>query len=404
MDKIYRRKVFDDILPFLHEKEIIVINGARQVGKTHVLYYLRDHLLERKEQVHYLDLEDSRLLRTLDAGSDALLQLLREEGFDPGRKTFVLVDEIQYLADPSRFLKLAHDHLPGIKLVVSGSSSFDIRRKFRDSLAGRTVTFELFPLSFAEFLVFRECSLPANAPPTPKKLAELAGLQREFVLFGAYPGIVLTTETDKKEQRLQQIIDTYVRKDIRDIGNVRDVGKFNLLLETLAAQSGKLLNVLELANTCRLAKQTVKNYLFILENTYVLRRVRPFHGNIRSELFKTPKVFFYDSGLQQLLWLKKFPGAIMGSVFETAVFAELAKRYGKEAVFFWRTRDRREIDFVVRKGDLVLPVEAKLNFSHFNPAAANHFLRKYGQGSYRVVGLEGDSALPQARRLWQDWE
>lgn len=404
MAKIFRRKVFDDLLPFLFEKEIIVVNGARQVGKTHLLYYLRDYLIERKEQVHYLDLEDSRLLKTLDAGSDVLPHLLQEEGFDPGRRVFVLIDEIQYLADPSKFLKLTHDHLPNIKLVVSGSSSFDIKRKFKDSLAGRTVTFELFPLSFAEFLVFKEVTLPVDTPPTLKRLEELAKLQKEFVLFGAYPGIVLTSETYKKEKRLQQIIDTYIRKDIRDIGNIRDIDKFNLLLETLAAQSGKLLNVLELANTCRLAKQTLENYLFILENTYVLRRVRPFHGNIRSELFKTPKVFFYDSGLQQLLWLKKFPGAVMGNVFETAVFAELAKRYGKEAVYFWRTRDKKEIDFVIRKGDLVLPLEVKLNFSHFNPATTKYFLKEYGLPSYRIIGLEGTSTDTQARSLWQGWD
>jgi predicted AAA+ superfamily ATPase len=94
----------------------------------------------------------------------------------------------------------------------------------------------------------------------------------------------------------------------------------------------------------------------------------------------------------------------MGSVFETAVFAELAKRYGKEAVYFWRTRDKKEIDFVIRKGDIVLPIEAKLNFSHFNQAAVKHFLKEYGLHSYRLVGLEGESADAQARCLWQQWD
>jgi predicted AAA+ superfamily ATPase len=190
MAKIYRRKVFDEILPFLFEKEIIVMNGARQVGKTYVLYYLRDYLQEKKEQVHYLDLEDSRLLKTLDAGGDSLLHLLREEGFDLGKLVFVLIDEIQYLTDPSKFLKLTHDHLANVKLVVSGSSSFDIKKKFKDSLAGRTVNFEIFPLSFSEFLLFREFPLVAFTPPTPKKLEELEKLQQEFVLYGAYPKIV----------------------------------------------------------------------------------------------------------------------------------------------------------------------------------------------------------------------
>jgi len=127
------------------------------------------------------------------------------------------------------------------------------------------------------------------------KEEELKELFTEFVLYGSYPKISLIPEKEKKEKYLWQIIDTYLKKDIRDLAEIKEVEKFNKLLEVLASQTGKLLNIEELSNTCRLAKQTVERYLFILENTYVIRLVRPFFKNLRSELFKIPKIYFYEN-------------------------------------------------------------------------------------------------------------
>ena len=142
------------------------------------------------------------------------MRLLREDGIHPDsrEKVFVFIDEIQYLKDPSSFLKLIADHQKGIKLIVSGSSSFAIKTKFKDSLAGRTVNFEIFNLSFREFLLFKKYPFEEGKVYTTKKIDELRGLFREYVLFGGYPRIVLTPETERKEKYLQQIIDTYVKK------------------------------------------------------------------------------------------------------------------------------------------------------------------------------------------------
>ena len=400
-DKIYKREVFDEIIQYLDEDVILVIIGARQVGKTYILFYLEEHLKKKNKVSYYMDLEDSRYLNILDEGVDAFVRHLKEEGFDTDKKIYVLLDEIQYMESPSSFLKLIHDHHKAIKLIVSGSSSFGIKKKFTDSLVGRTVTFEIFPLSFEEFLRFKEYKFVRGVKFTEKKIDELKALLKEYVLFGSYPKIVLTQAREKKERFLQQIIDTYVRKDIRDIGNIKELDKFNKLIEALSSQSGSLLNVAELSNTCRLAKKTVEHYLFILENTYIIRLIKPYHSNLRSELFKTPKIYFFDSGLLQMLQLKTIPGAIIGNVFETAVFSELVKRYGKDQIFYWRTKDKKEIDFILRQKNKILPVEVKYNFARFSKTSINYFLKRYQLEDYKVIGFLGDLSQEQFMYLWE---
>ena len=400
-DKIYKREVFDEIIQYLDEDVILVIIGARQVGKTYILFYLEEYLKKKNKVSYYMDLEDSRYLNILDEGVDAFVRHLKEEGFDTDKKIYVLLDEIQYMESPSSFLKLIHDHHKAIKLIVSGSSSFGIKKKFTDSLVGRTVTFEIFPLSFEEFLRFKEYKFVRGVKFTEKKIDELKALLKEYVLFGSYPKIVLTQAREKKERFLQQIIDTYVKKDIRDIGNIKELDKFNKLIEALSSQSGSLLNVAELSNTCRLAKKTVEHYLFILENTYIIRLVKPYHSNLRSELFKTPKIYFFDSGLLQMLQLKTIPGAIIGNVFETAVFSELVKRYGKDQIFYWRTKDKKEIDFILRQKNKILPVEVKYNFARFSKTSINYFLRRYQLEDYKVIGFLGDLSQEQFMYLWE---
>ena len=393
MGSIFNRSVVEEIAKCIETDEVIVLHGARQVGKTSILYYLQNQFNNRGFITHFIDLEDSRFVKILDAGVGEFLKYLREEGVlsDSGQeRIIVFIDEIQYLANPSQFLKLIADHHKTIKLIISGSSSFAIKSKFTDSLVGRTVNFEIFNLSFKEFLLFKRISFEDGLPYTDKKIDELRALFREYVLYGGYPRIVLTPEIEKKEKYLQQIIDTYVKKDIRDLAGVKDIDKFNKLLEALASQSGQILNVEELSNTTKIAKQTINKYLFILENTYIIKMLRPFSRNLRSELFKLPKIYFYDTGLMQLLWLKGLQKEVIGNVFETGIFAELVKKYSQDAVFYWRTKDRKEIDFILRIKDAILPIEVKLNFEQFNPLAIRYFNGHYGLKDYRVVSLNGE--------------
>lgn len=254
---------------------------------------------------------------------------------------------------------------------------------------GRTVDFEIFNLSFKEFLLFKDYYFDRKKIFTEKKINELKQLFTEYVLYGGYPKIVLTNEIYKKEKYLQQIIDTYIKKDIRDLAEIKDISKFNKLLEALSFQSGNLLNVTELSNTCNIAKQTVEKYLFILENTYILKLVRPYSKNIRSELFKIAKIYFYDTGLMQMLWLKGLQKEIIGNVFETAVFSELVKNYGKDKIFYWRTTDKKEIDFILRVKNRILPIEVKLNFEQVNLTAIRYFNKYYKLKDYKIIGLKG---------------
>lgn len=394
---IFKRNVVDEIVNYLHTDDIIVIHGARQVGKTSILMYLQDQLESAGERTYFIDLEDSRFVSTLDKGVDEFVTYLGEQGFDlsvfkkSGKKLSVLIDEIQYLANPSSFLKLLADHHRYLKVIVSGSSSFEMKSKFKDSLVGRTVNFEIYPLSFREFLLFRNIPFIPAERYTEKKTAELKSLFTEFAMYGGYPKIVLTPEVSMKERYLQQIVDTYIRKDIRDLAEIKDVNKFNRLLEVLASQSGNLLNVSELCVTCSLSRETVERYLFLLEQTYILRLVRPYSRNLRSELTKTPKIFFYDTGLMQMLWLKQLQKEVIGSVFETSVFAELIKAHGADNVLYWRTQDKKEIDFVLRSGKNVIPIEAKLSFPRNIPTGIHTWKSSFGIEDYLVVGLNGTS-------------
>ena len=406
---IYKRAVIDEIVRYLHTDDIIVLHGARQVGKTSIMIYLQRQLIAQDEQTIYLDLEDSRLTAILDRGVEEFLRYLQEEGADlversqQGRKLFVLVDEIQYLSNPSSFMKLIADHHTNIKLIVSGSSSFEMKSKFRDSLVGRTVDFVMYPLSFREMLHFRGIPFVPSPSYTDKKMLELQALYVEYALYGGYPKIVLTPDASMKERYLQQIIDTYVRKDIRDLADIRDVSKFNRLLEILAAQSGNLLNIAELSNTCDLSRPTIERYLFLLEQTFIVKIVRPYSRNLRAELFKTPKVFLCDTGLMQMLWLKRLQREVLGPVFETSVFAELLKLCGADQVAYWRTADKKEVDFIVQRPLAPMALEVKLSFPRAIPPAIKSFLQAGSSDpeAYRVVGLYG---TPAGERMIYPWQ
>ncbi len=388
--KIYKRKIIDEIIKFLDEKETIILYGARQVGKTSVLYWLKDYLSQQNKPVFYFDLEDIRYLTLFNQGPQKLELLLRERGIEEKKKIYIFIDEIQYLNNPANFIKLISDHYPQFKLIVSGSSTLEIKKHFKESLVGRIIVFELFGLDFEEFLLFKGYRSPLFPVKTDVKTEELLNFFQEFTLYGSYPRISQLQGEEKKEKYLWQIINTYLKKDIRDIAQVRNIDKFNKLLEVLASQSGKMLNIKELSNTCDLAVQTIEEYLFYLENTYVIKLVRPFATNLRSELFKTPKIYFYDSGLANLLWLKTIPHEILGEIFETVIFGELTKRFGQSSIFYWRTKDKKEIDFILKQGRSILPIEAKINFASFSPKNIKIFLKEYNLQNFYCLGLKGN--------------
>ena len=391
-EKIYRRKLIDEIVKYLKSKEIIVIYGPRQVGKTSVLKYLIKHYI--RKNAFYFDLELPNLLELCNKGAERVFEYLIQKGADEKSKIFLIIDEIQYLDDPSRFLKIMHDHYTLIKLIVSGSSTFEIKKKFKESLAGRTINFELYPLSFEEFLIFKNKNYKLNEENDEIINKELVGLAEEYIRFGGYPKIVLENSEEKKQAFLGQIINTYVRKDIRDIGDIRNISVFNKLLELLASQSGQILNILEISNTLKINRETLMAYMDLLENTFIIKRISPFHKNLRSELSKNPKIFFLDTGMMHLLWLKEFPKVVLGNSFETFVFLELIKTNKK--INFWRTTNKQEIDFIIQDKKLYA-IEVKLNFQNVDNKSLKFFSVNY-KSKIETIGLKGEK---KGKYIWE---
>lgn len=387
--KIYPRKITKEIEKFLKIPEIIVIHGARQTGKTTLLHILIEKLKRKNlaKNIIYFDLEDFELVDLCNKGIKAVINHLKARGCDFNKKIYLFIDEIQYLENPSSFLKLFFDNWKNkIKLIVSGSSSFSIKSKFKESLVGRTCDFELFGLDFEEFLNFK--NLNYNLKTDDKIIIkELKELFLEYVFYGSYPRIVLENSIEIKERLIKQIINTYLKKDIKDLAQIADINKFNKLLKILASQSGSLLNTLELANTCKIARQTLENYLVILESTYVIKLITPFYQNIRSELTKMPKIYFEDLGIKHILEKGSFPQILTGSDLETAVYSILRKKYDSENIHFWRTAKKQEIDFVIEVPKKLLAYEVKINIRNKDRLILSNFEKHYLQTKTSLIGL-----------------
>lgn len=405
--KALKRDISDEIIKYLGTENIIVLHGARQVGKSHILFYLEEKLKKDEQEAYFFDLEDSRFTDILNSGIDSMTSFLKNEGFDlekiktGSNKLYIFIDEVQYLKNPSPLLKLLADHHKYIQLIVSGSSSFDIKSKFSDSLAGRTVDFEIFSLSFSEFLRFKNTTLDLSGDLDEFHLTKVIELYKEYVVYGGYPKIVLEDSVEKKEKYLQQIIDTYIKKDIRDLANIKNIDKFNNLLKALAERSGNLLSILELSKICRLSQQTVENYLFILENTYIIKLVRPFSSSAKVEVVKAPKIFFYDTGILQMLWLKNLQKSFTGNVFETSIFSELVKKYGAQRINYWRNKNQNEIDFILNQKNGLLPIEVKRNFDKFRKSSISFFCDKYKVEDYKVVSIDGEKTNKHCLYPWE---
>lgn len=399
--KLYKRTIFSNIEPYIGDNTVIVLHGARQVGKTHILLYVRDWLERKNHKVFYYDLEYPEILADFNKGIDLFIATLQGRGYQENEEVYVLVDEIQYLDNPSSFLKIIADYHKNIHLIVSGSSTFAVKSKFTDSLAGRTTSFEVYPLSFAEFLQFKEIGLVFTQTLAPSAIAQLVRLYREFIIYGGYPRVVLEAVAEKKKQYLLQVIDTYIRKDVRDLAHVDDLQKFNSLLKILASRSGQLLDMTSLCRETAISFPTLQKYLSVLEETFVIKRVPPYSKSIGVEIRKNPKVFFFDSGIQTLLWLNAFQDTILGSVFETNIFSQLVMKYGRQSIRFWRTKIGQEIDFIVLTGDMPLPIEAKINFSTFSRRSIDSFHKRYGSNNWHVVAMDGEKLTGHGLFPWE---
>jgi predicted AAA+ superfamily ATPase len=297
------------------------------------------------------------------------------------------------LEDPGRFLKGIYDIGLPLKFIVSGSSSLEVRSKVFESLVGMKRVFYLWPFSFKEYLSSQSppLELPAMDASETTKRAVLDKLY-EFLVFGGYPRVVLAKVADEKIQLLNEIYSSYVEKDIVGLLRISDPLLFTRLVTLLASQVGGLVNLSEIGNTLRIDQRKIEAYIAALENTFIVRLVRPYSTNIRKELAKMPKVYFVDAGLRNfsLRDFRRFlEGPDKGKLLENFVFTVLVRR-SEGGVNFWRTKDKAEVNFVVRDylGN-VIPIEVKaLSLGDFRiPNGLRSFIKRYRPKRAFVVNL-----------------
>ena len=270
-----------------------------------MLRQLQTHCKERSIPNKFINLENKEILATLDESPLNLLNYLpaTEE------KAVVLIDEVQYLQDPSNFLKLLYDeHAARVKIVATGSSAFYIDDHFRDSLAGRKRVFQLLTCSFDEYLQLagkEELLEEKNriVKDRAAKTTQINYLRNEwenYMLYSGYPAVITEPDQNEKIERLKEIRDSFVKRDILE-SRVENETAFYHLFRLLAEQSGSLVNTHELTATLRIKTDTVRNYLHILQKCFHLALIKPFYRNLRKELTKMPKAFLLDTGLRNCL-------------------------------------------------------------------------------------------------------
>jgi uncharacterized protein len=390
-----KREILAKIKTWLGKEKILIIKGARQVGKTYLLQRLKADLEQEGKKVVYLladDLDNRNFLKSL-----ANLELYLEQYFNfPHDFIYLMIDEFQVLDEPGTFLKNVFDkHKGRLQLIVSGSSALEINKN-SEYLTGRAIHFEVGRINFKEYFDFSEGINTSRYPLSQFKelklffdtfQAKLNASLEEYLNYGAYPEVLKTQDIVQKEEILKSIIKTYIDKDIINQLNIENITGFNHLIKILAAQTGQLVNYTELANTTNLSINTVKKYLEILSGTYVIDLMTPYFKNIRSEISKMPKVYLADNGIRNYL-LRSFSPSLsgQGALIENFSYNTLRVQWTKEYLHFYRTIGGAEIDFVLEtnKNKLII-AEVKYRHQLKTPIIMNNFSERYPQVSYKLV-------------------
>lgn len=379
-----RREFFEQLKKHLPRKEYTVLTGARQTGKSTLLRQLETYCKTENIPCVFLNLEQKAILADLDANPLNVLKYLP----DSEQRRIVFVDEVQYLADPSNFLKLLYDEYAAtIKLVVTGSSAFYIDDQFRDSLAGRKQLFQLLTCTFDEYLqlgnkddlLAEKKRIETKSGAKTTQLPQLKNEWENYMLFGGYPAVILEPDRAGKIRMLQEIRDSFVKRDILESGVVNETAFYNLF-RIMAAQSGQMVNVNELANTVRIKNETVNNYLWVMQKCFHIALVKPFFKNLRKELTKMPKVFLMDTGLRNCL-LNNFQPlntrADKGELWENMFYRLLAEKYNWDAIQYWRTADGNEVDFILAEIEHPQAIEIKFDEALIKTSKYKKFVESY---------------------------
>ena len=383
-----KRFAFSLVEKYLFREEILLFIGPRQVGKTVLLHQLENSLKLREYPCYFLNLEDPDYLSLLNKSPKNLFQIFP---IDLQKNNFLFIDEVQYLENPSNFLKYFFDEYKGrIKIMASGSSAFYLDKKFKDSLSGRKKIFTLYTLSFREFLTFKNEAALASSDFNKLTLSEKEKINLyylEYITYGGYPKVVLA-QLDEKIEILRDLAYSYIKKDIFE-AHVRREEYFYKLLKILGSQIGNLVNSFELSKTLNISKTSVDNYLYIMQKSFHICLIRPFFKNVRKELTKMPKVFFIDLGLRNF-FKNDFRPLLerddKGQLLENAVFRQLLDKRDISDIKFWRTIDDKEVDFVLEDNNLAYEVKSQTERIKYQKYQL--FKEKYPDINLKFISLE----------------
>ncbi len=388
------RELYDALEAHLRHKNYTILTGARQVGKTSILKKLYGTLRSKGEHAVFINLENKEILRDLDKSPMSVFDFvsLKPTKIIDGKATnriYIFIDEIQYLEDPSNFLKFLYDEYEyNVKIIATGSSAFYIDRKFKDSLAGSKRIFQLYPLSFREFLNFnQEEEIVSDIDYQVREPSYKSSYRRsimsylfEYLTYGGYPEVVLEDKVSEKKEILLDLKNSYLRKDILESG-IEKESKFFILLRLLADQTGQLVNHNELGNTIGLDNKTVDRYVYILQKYFHIDLITPFYSNLRKELTKMSKLYFNDIGLRNVL-LGNFDfvkeRTDRGALLENFYYTQLRRRHDPTSIHYWRTADRNEVDFVIEEQhNKGYAIEVKWHCKQFHKSKYKKFIQSY---------------------------
>lgn len=343
---IIERELYSKIKVYIKSPEAIIVTGMRRVGKTTLLRYLFERI--DSENKLMLDLENPILQKYFEEKDYEKIKLnLEVLGVNFSKKSYVFLDEIQYIKSLPSIVKYLYDHYK-VKFFLTGSSSFYLKKVFTESLAGRKYIFELYPLSFREFIVLKnkKMRLPGKGVQINENLYNsFSAFYEEYLLFGGFPGVVIKESFEEKRMVLEDIFSSYFQLEIAKLGEFRNLNIVRDLIILLMKRSGAKLDIQKLSQELGVSRPTIYEYISFLEGTYFIKLIRPFTKNKDVEVRNTPKVYLCDCGL-----LNNLSKVDEGVLFENNVFQSLRL---KGELNYYQKKSGVEIDFILNKEEAV---------------------------------------------------
>jgi len=372
--KIIKREILDPVLKKIKPNKVLIISGARRTGKT---FLLKEIIKNIKEPYLLLNGEDFNTGMLLSKRSvENYRQLM-------GSKKLLFIDEAQKIPEIGSILKLMVDELPGIRIIATGSSAFDLGNLTGEPLTGRKYTFNLFPLSEREF---NHTENPVDRPD----------LLKQRLVFGCYPELINFWDVSEKKDYLNELVSSYLLRDILAYENIRHSGKIFNLLRLLAFQIGNEVSYNEIGTNLSMSKNTVEKYLDLLSKVFILFKVEGFSRNLRKEVTKSPKWYFYDNGIRNAI-VASFNAIDIrndtGQLWENYMISERIKyqhyKQYRANNYFWRTYDQQEIDWIEEREGEINGFEFKWSETQVKVPAA--WRNTYPNAGFTVINRENYS-------------